>query len=144
MIKYLCIPILAGFIVIGCQSNPDKPKDLIKEPVYIDVLTEVFMAQSLAELKDITEQEDSLVNVVFDRYAVSRDQFERSHKYYQRQGEAQLVRTDSIRSILRNEREALIRARQEQRDQESGQQTRQTQREQREQRGQQEPDIDYH
>lgn len=142
MIKDLCIPILAGFIFLGCQSDPDKPEDLIKEPVYIDVLTEVFMAQSLAELKDITEKEDSLVNVVFDRYDVSQDQFERSHEYYQRQGEAQVVRTDTIRSILRNEREALMRARQEQREQETGQQAQQTQREQREQRGQREPDPD--
>lgn len=140
MIKYFFMPILAGFFIIGCQSNPDKPKDLIKEPVYIDVLTEVFMAQSLAELKNITEKEDSLVNVVFDRYDVSRDQFERSHEYYQRQGEAQVVRTDSIRSMLRNEREALMRARQEQREQ-------QDQHEPRGPREQQEPmeqDSDQH
>jgi hypothetical protein len=67
-------------------------------------------------LQELSEKEDSLYTALFNRYEVSRDQFDRSHEYYQRQGEAQVARTDTIRERLRNEREAMMRARQEMRE----------------------------
>jgi hypothetical protein len=100
------IPLLSA-----CQDDPNKPEDLIREPVYIDLLTEVFLIQSIAELRGIEENKDSLYTVIFDQYNVTRDQFDRSHTYYQRQGEAQVARADSVRDMLRREREALMRAR---------------------------------
>lgn len=98
-------------LLSACQDDPNKPEDLIREPVYIDLLTEVFLIQSIAELRGIEEKKDSLYTVIFDQYNVTRDQFDRSHTYYQRQGEAQVARADSVRDMLRREREALMRAR---------------------------------
>lgn len=113
--RYLIL-FTAFFLLVGaaCESEDNKPEDLIKEPVYTDLLTEVFLIRSHAELRDYDEeQEDSLYNHIFEQYGINREQFERSHTFYQRQGEAHLARTDSIRSILRDEREAIIRSRQE-------------------------------
>jgi len=113
MSRLLFFTLLAGLFLSGCQLS-NKPDDLIKEPVYVDLLTEIFLTQGLVELIEEGEQKkDSLITVVFDRYEVTPDQFERSHEFYQRQGTAQLARVDSVRDRLRNEREALIRARQE-------------------------------
>lgn len=113
MSRILFYTLLAGLLLAGCESS-NKPDDLIKEPVYVDLLTEIFLTQGLVELiEDGEQKKDSLITVVFDRYDVTPDQFERSHEFYQRQGSAQLARTDSVRDRLRNEREALIRARQD-------------------------------
>jgi hypothetical protein len=103
---FFLIPILGA-----CQNDSEKPEDLIREPVYIDLLTEVFLVQSVAELRGIEDKKDSLYTVIFDHYNVTRDQFDRSHAYYQRQGEIQVARSDSVRDMLRKEREALMRAR---------------------------------
>lgn len=111
--NYFFLLLISTILLSGCYPEPEKPDDLIREPVYVDLLTEVFLTQSMASLQNLTEKEDSLLSVLFDRYEVTRDQFDRSHEYYQRQGEAQVARTDSIRDRLRSEREALMRARQE-------------------------------
>lgn len=113
MSRILFYALLTGLLLAGCESS-NKPDDLINEPVYVDLLTEIFLTQGLVELIEDGEQiKDSLITVVFDRYDVTPEQFDRSHEFYQRQGSAQLVRTDSVRDRLRNEREALIRARQD-------------------------------
>jgi hypothetical protein len=111
MNKFIVALILLIPLLSACQDDPDKPEDLIRESDYIDLLTEVFLVQSIAELRGIEEKKDSLYTIVFDHYQVTRDQFDRSHTFYQRQGEPQVVRTDSVREILRREREALMRAR---------------------------------
>lgn len=115
-IKYLFMIIVSATVLSGCNFGSDKPEDLIEEPVYIDILTEIFLVQSIAALHDLSEKEDSLYTVLFNRYEISRDQFDLSHEYYQRQGEAQVARTDTIRERLRSEREAMMRARQEMRE----------------------------
>lgn len=117
-IKFFFIVIILTIVLSGCNFGSDKPEDLIDEPVYIDLLTEVFLVQSFASLQGLSEKEDSLYTVLFNRYEVSRDKFDRSHEYYQRQGEAQVARTDTIRERLRNEREVMMRARQEMRENE--------------------------
>ncbi len=115
LLRYLML-FTVFFLIVGsaCESGDNKPEDLIKEPVYMDLLTEVFLIRSQVELRDFDEeQEDSLYNHIFEQYGINRQQFERSHTFYQRQGEYHLARTDSIRSILQNEREAILRSQQE-------------------------------
>lgn len=110
MSRIFFFTLLAGFFLAGCESS-NKPDDLIKEPVYIDLLTEIFLTEGLVELiEDGQQKKDSLMTVVFDRYDVTPDQFERSHEYYQRQGSEQLARADSVRKKLRSERDAMIQA----------------------------------
>lgn len=116
MIRFLFIILISTIVLSGCNFESEKPEGLIEEPVYIDLLTEVFLVQSIAALQDSSEKEDSLYTALFNRYEISRDQFDRSHEYYQRQGEAQVARTDTIRERLRSEREAMMRARQEMRE----------------------------
>ena len=98
-------------LLAGCREK-DKPKDLLEEPLYMELLAEVFLVESYVEIMDQREKEDSLLNVVFEEYSVDRGRFERSHEFYQRQPDRQEARADSIRRMLQAERDTVMQIRQ--------------------------------
>jgi len=111
MLLICCILFIS---LAGCQKA-EKPDDLIPESKYTDLLMEVYLTQHRIEFKEQTEKSDSVMTDLFDRYGVTKEQFERSHNYYQIDANAQKKRIDKIRKKLRDEQTRIDEARQKSR-----------------------------
>lgn len=109
--RALC-PVLCLLLLFSGCGEPDKPKDLMPESEYTDLLLEVFITQHLIQLKELTDKRDSVMTDLFDRYNVTEEEFQRSHQYYQIQTDGQKERIDRMREILREERTKIDEARQ--------------------------------
>ena len=103
--------ILIVMVLTGCsgQHKPEKPKDLIPEDTYIDLLVEMQNIESYRNAEPDSVNADSLKTAVLNRYSVSDSQFLATHKYYQMQPDRHLVQIDSVISRLDRE-ELRIRA----------------------------------
>lgn len=78
--------LLSLFLFAGCSSDKKPPGDLIEEDTYIDLLADMQLAKSYLEtLPRDSVSRDSLHREIFDFHEVSKEQFDRSHAYYQRQ-----------------------------------------------------------
>ncbi|MFP8487704.1 DUF4296 domain-containing protein [Gracilimonas sp. Q87] len=89
----------------GCsgQHKPEKPKDLIPEDKYIDLLVEMQHIQSYRNAEPDSVNADSLKATVYNNYNVTDSQFLASHTYYQLQPERHLEQIDSVLNRLDNE-----------------------------------------
>ena len=126
MKRLLSILLLAAALPAGCEEERHKPEDLIYEPLYKEILMEMFLAREMDELIGNKVSVDSLRMEIFDHYDVSVVRFERSHEYYERDPERQLLRLEQIRKMIQEEQEAIRQDRQqhmEQRQREEGEQT---------------------
>lgn len=103
--------ILIVVVVTGCsgQHKPEKPKNLIPEDTYIDLLIEMQNIQSYRNADPDSVNADSLKSLVLNHYNVSDSQFLSTHKYYQMQPDRHLIQIDSVISRLDRE-ELRIRA----------------------------------
>ncbi|MEX1062316.1 MAG: DUF4296 domain-containing protein [Balneolaceae bacterium] len=111
MIRFLfLIPVTILFLAAGCRPEPQKPDNLVQESVYTNLLAELYLTKNFVESVGLLEKEDSLQAIVFDHYDVTREQFEESHKFYQRQVPDQVARIDSVRNMLQRERSAMLEA----------------------------------
>jgi hypothetical protein len=109
--RSLPILMIMVMVLIGCsgQHKPEKPKDLIPEDTYIDLLVEMQNIQSYRNADPDSVNADSLKNLVLNHYSVSDSQFLATHKYYQMQPDRHLEQIDSVISRLDKE-ELRIRA----------------------------------
>lgn len=91
--KAMILLLLAGALIVSCSEH--KPKDLIKEDTYINLLVEMQLVNSYQDVAPPDSvKADSLMNSIFKEYGVTKDQFKRSHKYYQAQVKKQKKRID--------------------------------------------------
>jgi hypothetical protein len=69
----------------GCmEDSPPKPKNLIQEDTYIDLLVELQLLRSYGDITNADSLTvDSLTSEVFKRYKISDKVFRTSHNYYQ-------------------------------------------------------------
>jgi hypothetical protein len=82
-------------ILSGCQEEtPQPPKDLIAEDTYINLLAEFQLAEAFRNNYDAPNEAQRLVDSTLRVYRIDYDQFLRSHRYYQRNLEAQKERYD--------------------------------------------------
>ncbi|MEX2585352.1 MAG: DUF4296 domain-containing protein [Balneolaceae bacterium] len=95
---------MAVLFLLSCESPPDPPEDLIEEEAYTNLIAELTLARSLINTRSALHVEDSLRQVLFEHYGTNRNQFDRSHAWYQRQPERQMARLDSINAIFREQR----------------------------------------
>lgn len=71
-----------GFL--GCNSAPEKPKNIVPESKYVKLLVELQLIRSYSKNADTDSTTvDSLTSEVYEKYGVSREQFHKSHTYYQ-------------------------------------------------------------
>lgn len=79
----------------NCSGDSQKPKELIAEDTYIDLLVELQLVRSYGESNYADSLTvDSLTTEVFERYEVSDSVFYQSHQYYQQFPEEQEIRID--------------------------------------------------
>lgn len=90
--------IIILYIIIslgGCMQETQKPKDLIDEDKYINLLVELQLVRSYGESTQTDSLTvDSLTSEVFKRYEISAENFWTSHKYYQSFPQKQKVRIE--------------------------------------------------
>src|SRR5690625_1056809 len=98
----------------GCSESP--PPGVLEEPAYTRLLSEVFLLRSRVDYLEMREQEDSLLQVLLNRHEVTMEEFEESHRYYQRQPDAQADRIEFIREQMTQERDSIHVVRQQARE----------------------------
>jgi hypothetical protein len=85
-----CIPMV---LFIASCAGEQKPEGLIGEDVYIDLLVEFQIIKSQSYIEPGL-QLDSLRMQALAYHGVSKEDFIRSHDYYQTEGEAQVLRIE--------------------------------------------------
>jgi hypothetical protein len=92
----LCLLLSLVLFVTNCSQEPNKPKDVITQDQYIDLLVELQLVRTFGENAETDSLTlDSLATVVFDKYDVTRESFQRSHRYYQQFPEQQKQRIET-------------------------------------------------
>jgi len=93
------------FALFGCKEN--KPEYLIEEDTYILMFAELaIIDQYDPNLLKYRTKED-IRDLVYQKYNVSKEDFRRSHEYYEENIDAQLNRLAKVNLILREERDEV-------------------------------------
>lgn len=106
----LMVPIvlIAGSLVLSACRGPEKiprPDDLIPEVDYVDLLVEMQHITTWRNSRPDSVQADSLKALVYEKFGITEDQFLRSHTYYQKDVDGQLLRIDeAIRQMEEEKR----------------------------------------
>lgn len=93
-----------SLLLAGCgDKKPKPPKDLIPEDQYINMLVDYEMVQSYEFMHGDSAHVQQLVDSVMHHYGATREQFMRSHAYYQKDVKAQKKRFNKAIEQLRKE-----------------------------------------
>ena len=101
----------AGFFLISIAllfsscGDPTAPENLLEEDRYIDVFAELVVVNQIGEDNLDGVSREYLKEQIFDKYNVTKEQFERTHRYYQQQPEKHLQRLDKVENILTEQRD---------------------------------------
>ncbi|MCC5932795.1 MAG: DUF4296 domain-containing protein [Candidatus Cyclonatronum sp.] len=88
----------AGFLILtfvllgGLAACNQQPDDLIPEEIYIDLLVEFELINFLYGTEADSLAQREFLNLLFNSYNISPDQFDRSHAWYERDIDAQIQR----------------------------------------------------
>jgi hypothetical protein len=101
----LLFSLLIFFSLIGCEKS--EPEYLIEEDTYILMFAELAIIDQYDPnlLKNRTKEE--VREMVYQKYNVSKEDFRRSHKYYEENIDAQLKRLGKVNLILKEERDEV-------------------------------------
>lgn len=97
--------ILATALLFSSCGDPTAPEDLLEEDQYITVFSELLVINQIEQDQLDGVSREYLKEQVFDEHNVTREQFERTHRYYQQQPEQHLRRLDKIEDLLTNQRD---------------------------------------
>jgi len=100
----LLILLSAMMLAVSC-GDPDAPKDLIEEDQYVKIFAELVVLNQLTDDQLGPVSREYLSDQIFEDYSVTEEQFDRSHKYYQRNPEQQLERVERVNEIITDERD---------------------------------------
>lgn len=81
-----------SILIFFLSCNTDRPKDLIPEDLYLDLLIELEMAHSFFVSVDDSIMVKELILSIFEHYDISPERFERSHLWYDSDIDAQILR----------------------------------------------------
>lgn len=104
-VKLIGISIIIAALTISSCGDPTATDDLLEEDRYIDVFSELLVVNQPDEEQLDGVSREYLKEKVFEEYGVTQEQFERSHRYYQKQPDEQLRRLDKIKEQLTDQRE---------------------------------------
>lgn len=96
-----------GLIAISSCGDPTASGDLLEEDRYLSVFSELLVINQLNEEQLGPVSREYLKEQVFEEYDVTREQFERTHRYFQQQPERQLQRLNKVEEIFTEERDRL-------------------------------------
>ncbi|MGN8224816.1 DUF4296 domain-containing protein [Gracilimonas sp. BCB1] len=102
----LILAVLAGYGCMGPDEVP-KPDDLISEQNYIDLLIEMQHISTYRDAQPDSINADSLKALVYGKFGITEEQFLRSHTFYQKQVERQLIRVQEVVRQLENEEQYI-------------------------------------
>jgi len=106
MIRSLHILLLLPLLFAGVScTDKEVPPDLIAEDRYVEIFTHLVVINQISDDQLEEASRDSLIEHIFDQKGVTRDQFNRSHHYYQRQPERQLTRIARVEEKIKDERD---------------------------------------
>ncbi|CAN5388833.1 hypothetical protein BH23BAC3_BH23BAC3_31620 [soil metagenome] len=106
MIRRLYILLLVPLLFVGVScTDKEAPPGLIAEDRYVEIFTHLVVINQITDDQLGEASRDSLIELVFEQNAVSRDQFNRSHHYYQRQPDRQLERIARVEEKIKLERD---------------------------------------
>ncbi len=106
MIRSLNILLLVPLLFVGIScTNKEAPPDLIAEDRYLEIFSHLVVINQITDEQLGEASRDSLVQQVFDQNEVTKDQFNRSHHYYQRQPDRQLARIARVEEKIKRERD---------------------------------------
>lgn len=104
MIKRIGLLMIFAIGFWGCDSGPKKPKNIVPENKYVQLLVELQLIRSYSENAETDSATvDSLTSEVYEKYGVSREQFHKSHNYYQHFPKKQKVRIEQAIEKLKME-----------------------------------------
>ncbi len=99
------VMILTSLLSTGCSRSA--PADLIDEDLYIDLLVEAHLLSVIHQIYDEPEIHEKARRLVLGNYNISPEQFDRSHRYYSRDVEAQQERLKEARRRLEEEHSSV-------------------------------------
>lgn len=100
----LFILLISGLCTSCDEENRQKaPDNLIAEDKYIDLLVDLQLIRTHYNSLPEEVNLDSLLNVIYENYNVTEEQFLESNTYYQQQVEAQIKRSNEALRRLRLE-----------------------------------------
>lgn len=104
-IQTLLAALLVLLSITGCEKN--EPDFLIEEDTYILIFSELaIIDQYDSNLLNNRTKED-VRELVYQKYGITKEDFARSHEYYEEDIDAQLKRIEKVNLILREERDAV-------------------------------------
>ena len=81
----LCLTFLLLLFLAGCSESIEKPKKLIAEEKYINLMVEMQLVRTYGEYAEVDSISiDSLRKEILQKYGESEQTFVASHQYYQR------------------------------------------------------------
>lgn len=95
---------LIALLIVSC-GDPTAPEDLLEEDRYIDVFSELVVVNQIDEEQLDGVSREYLKEQVFEEYGVTKEQFERSHLYYQKQPEEHIRQLDMVEEQLTEQRD---------------------------------------
>jgi len=96
--------VLLLFTGISCNDN-ETTKDLISEDRYVEIFSQLVVINQIPDEQLEEASRDSMIDRVFEQKDVTRDQFNRSHNYYQRQPDRQIHRIARVEEKIKSERD---------------------------------------
>lgn len=103
MKRALPVALLSLFLLLSCGESEPTPEQLIPEDTYVDLLVELQLLNTYRGSLPDSLRTDTLRPAIFERYGVSAETFERSHRYYRQQLDAQKRRIDEAIERLRRD-----------------------------------------
>lgn len=101
--KYILFVLLL-FTGISC-TDIEEPRDLISEDKYVEIFSQLVVINQINDEQLEEASRDSLIVHVFEEKGITRDQFNRSHHYYQRHPDRQLNRIKRVEEKIKSERD---------------------------------------
>lgn len=98
MIKQLLRFIALLLLFISCSESP--PEDCIEEPIYVQLMAEMQLSRAYLQVSKDTVGHVALKRELLKKYQVSEEQFKRSHLWYEKDHDAQLIRYQQARTYI--------------------------------------------
>jgi hypothetical protein len=103
--RFLLSLLAAGFLLAGCHKYNKRPKHLIPDSTYINLLIELQLLKSYQqEQQPDSVTIDSLRKAIFKKYGTNKNQFRKSHTYYRRNVKQQNKRIKKAIKRLQQDR----------------------------------------
>jgi hypothetical protein len=98
--------LFAGFFMVQC-GDPNKPRDLIPQDKYENLLVEFQLLKIYQSTYEDSAKTEELRRKILDHYNVTIDQFKRSNKYYEINHKKEHQRLKTALDHLNEERDRL-------------------------------------